>query len=505
LGDEDIKIYKSTTADIKLYLPHEYQPLWKTQKSYAYLNAISYLKHRGIRSDDILRYRMGYCETGPYAGRIIVPSYDHTNQLNYFTARSFYDGGMKYKNPPVTKNIVCFENMVNWKDQIILCEGMFDAISLRRNAIPLLGKTIPKNLEKALLQNKVKNVIIFLDEDAQSDAMKLEQYLKQYEIHVSVVLTKGKDASDIGALIDLVEAREHKFPGSYRCRANAGLDTALWDLRGRVEGKPVVELLGGVPKKLRTYASSMKRDITPAQEAERFVRLRDQFGFDAFKWRVGAECGNDIDEWPGRTEEVVPVVSRALGDGISKLVDGNSGFSPKRAIEVGALLEAEGISHFEEPCKYWELSETKEVTDALSIDVTGGEQDWDLSTWQRMIDMRAVDILQPDIMYLGGLWRTLKVVEMAKKANMQITPHSANLSLVTICTMHLLGAISNPGKYLEFSIEGDDYYPWQKDLFLGNPFAIEDGKIEIPSAPGWGVEINPSWLEKAKYQVSRLS
>ena len=198
LGDEDIKIYKSTTAEFKLFLPLEYKPLWKSEKSYSYLNAISYLKNRGIRTDDILRYRMGYCETGPYAGRIIVPSYDNNNQLNYFTARSFYEGGMKYKNPPVTKNIVCFENMVNWNDQIILCEGMFDAISLRRNAIPLLGKTIPKNLEKALLQNKVTNVIIFLDEDAQSDAMKLEQHLKQYDMNVSVVLTKGKDAADMG-------------------------------------------------------------------------------------------------------------------------------------------------------------------------------------------------------------------------------------------------------------------------------------------------------------------
>jgi hypothetical protein len=234
------------------------------------------------------------------------------------------------------------------------------------------------------------------------------------------------------------------------------------------------------------------------------VKLRDEFGFDAFKWRVGAECGNDIDEWPGRTEEVVPIVSRALGDGVSKLVDGNSGFSPKRAIEVGALLEAEGISHFEEPCKYWELGETKQVTEALSIDVTGGEQDWDLVTWQHMINMGAVDVLQPDIMYMGGIWRTLKVVEMARQAGLPITPHSANLSLVTICTMHLLGAIDNPGKYLEFSIEGFDYYPWQKELFLGNPFAIEDGKIEIPSEPGWGVEINPAWLEKAKRQVSTL-
>ena len=312
----------------------------------------------------------------------------------------------------------------------------------------------------------------------------------------------GQSADDIGFLIDRVEAKEHKYPGSYRCRANAGLDTALWDLQGKAQNKPVVELLGGKVKALRAYASSMKRDITPQDEAKRFVELRDKYGFDAFKWRVGAECGNDVDEWPGRTEEVVPVVSRALGDGISKLVDGNSGFSPKRAIEVGKLLQAEGISHFEEPCKYWELSETKEVTDALEIDVTGGEQDWDLSTWQRMIDMRAVDVLQPDVMYMGGIWRTLKVVDLAKKAGLPITPHSANLSLVTICTMHLLGAIDNPGKYLEFSIEQEDYYPWQVGLFLGDPFKVEGGKVIIPSEPGWGVTINPQWLAKATRQVS---
>ena len=312
----------------------------------------------------------------------------------------------------------------------------------------------------------------------------------------------GQSADDIGFLIDRVEAKEHKYPGSYRCRANAGLDTALWDLQGKAQNKPVVELLGGKVKALRAYASSMKRDITPQDEAKRFVELRDKYGFDAFKWRVGAECGNDVDEWPGRTEEVVPVVSRALGDGISKLVDGNSGFSPKRAIEVGKLLQAEGISHFEEPCKYWELSETKEVTDALEIDVTGGEQDWDLSTWQRMIDMRAVDVLQPDVMYMGGIWRTLKVVDLAKKAGLPITPHSANLSLVTICTMHLLGAIDNPGKYLEFSIEQEHYYPWQVGLFLGDPFKVEGGKVIIPSEPGWGVTINPDWLAKATRQVS---
>jgi L-alanine-DL-glutamate epimerase-like enolase superfamily enzyme len=195
-------------------------------------------------------------------------------------------------------------------------------------------------------------------------------------------------------------------------------------------------------------------------------------------------------------------VSRALGDGVAKLVDANSGFSPRRAIEVGRLLEAEGISHFEEPCPYWHFEQTKQVTDALSLDVTGGEQDWDLAHWERMIAGRVVDIVQPDVMYMGGLQRTLEVARMAERGGLPVTPHSANLSLVTICTMHLLGAIPNAGKYLEFSIEGADYYPWQEGLFLGDPFAVVDGHVQIPAGPGWGVEINPDRLVKATYQKS---
>ncbi len=312
----------------------------------------------------------------------------------------------------------------------------------------------------------------------------------------------GSDALNIDPLIERIQEREHKYPGSYRCRALAGLDTALWDLKGRIASKPVVELLGGKPGKLRAYASSMKRDITPKDEAERFIRLRDELGFTAFKWRVGAECGRDIDEWPGRTEEIIPTVARALGKDIDKLVDANSGFSPKRAIEVGHLLEAEGVSHFEEPCPYWNFEQTKQVTEALTLDVTGGEQDWDLSAWRRMIDDRVVDIVQPDVMYMGGIGRTLTVCWMAAEAELPVTPHSANLSLVTMCTMHLLGALENRGKYLELSIEGVDYYPWQQDLFLGNPYAVSDGQVTIPSAPGWGVDINPCWLERAAYQKS---
>ena len=249
----------------------------------------------------------------------------------------------------------------------------------------------------------------------------------------------------------------------------------------------------------------MRRDITPEAEAERLGQLRDEWGFDAFKFRVGAECGHDIDEWPGRTEAIVPAVRRQLGDDVSLLVDANSGFSPERAIAVGHLLEEWGVEHFEEPCPYWELEQTREVTEALSVDVTGGEQDCDLSTWWRMIEMRAVDIVQPDVCYVGGMLRAMQVAEMAAEKGLPCTPHCANLSLVTLFTMHLLRAIPNAGKYLEFSIEGLDYYPWQDGLFVESPFNVSDGQVNVSDNPGWGIEIASKWLDGADYQVSNLA
>lgn len=314
----------------------------------------------------------------------------------------------------------------------------------------------------------------------------------------------GHDAADIAGLMALVPEREHKFPGSHLYRAMGGVETALWDLRGRREGRPVCELLGGRPQRLRAYASSMKRDITPRDEAVRMLMLREKHGFTAFKFRVGAEYGHDADEWPGRTEEIVPGMRRALGSEAELLVDANSCYSPKRAIEVGHLLQDQGVVHFEEPCPYWELEQTREVREALRLDVTGGEQDCYLPMWKHIIGMHAVDIAQPDVCYMGGMLRTMEVARMAAEAGLPCTPHSANLSLVTLFTMHLLCAIPNAGKYLEFSIEGPDYYPWQEGLFVESPYAVQDGHVNVTSAPGWGVEIDPQWLARSRHQVSEL-
>ncbi|MGQ7846887.1 mandelate racemase/muconate lactonizing enzyme family protein [Granulosicoccus sp. 3-233] len=314
----------------------------------------------------------------------------------------------------------------------------------------------------------------------------------------------GQDATDIDALVTLVREREHKFPGSHLYRAIGGLDTALWDLHGRLENLPVCSLLGGTPGTVRAYASSMQREIRPVDEARRLERLAVDKGFDAFKFRIGSEYGHDRDEWPGRTEEIVPLIRRTLGPDVSLLVDANSCYSPARAIEVGQLLMDENIEHFEEPCPYWEYEQTRQVTEALSINVTGGEQDCELGGWQRMISEHVVDIVQPDICYLGGLQRTLQVAAMADKASLPCTPHCANLSMVTLFTMHLLRAIPNAGKYLEFSIEGLDYYPWQDALFVESPYDIVDGQATVTDRPGWGAEPAPAWLEQSQRHVSGL-
>jgi L-alanine-DL-glutamate epimerase-like enolase superfamily enzyme len=310
------------------------------------------------------------------------------------------------------------------------------------------------------------------------------------------------DALDIETLVTAIPEKEHKFPGSYVLRALTGLDTAVWDLRGRIEGKSVCEMLGGKPRPFPVYASSMKRgEITPEDEAVRLAKLRDEFGYRAFKFRVGKECGHDEDEWPGRTEAIVPMVRKALGPDATLLVDANSCYTPRKAIAIGRMLEDNDVCHFEEPCPYWEYRWTKEVTDALKLDVTGGEQDCDLALWRFMIDMRAVDVIQPDVCYIGGINRTLKVAAMAKAAGLPVTPHSANLSVVTVFTLHLMGALENAGPYVEFSIEGAEYYPWQDNLYFP-ALVARDGKVQIPDGPGWGVEINKDWLASATYQKS---
>lgn len=198
LSDEQIRNYVEEETDTTLHLPPGYKPLWVPNQNIHYLNALKYVKNRGITGNDIIRYQMGYTMVGPYAGRIIVPSFDQNDKLNYFIARSFYESGLKYKNPPVSKNVIMFENQINWKLPIVLVEGAFDAIAVRRNAIPLLGKFVPRKLLKAMIQHRVKDVYIALDDDAIVDAREIERMLGTYDMNVKLVNLDKKDPSELG-------------------------------------------------------------------------------------------------------------------------------------------------------------------------------------------------------------------------------------------------------------------------------------------------------------------
>ena len=223
LSDDQIRNYVEEDIQTNLYLPPNFTPLWIPNKNIHYLNAIKYLKNRGIAGHDIIRYQMGYAMEGPYANRIIIPSYDSDNKLNYFLARSFYESGLKYKNPPVSKNVIVFENQINWNMPLILCEGVFDAIAIRRNAVPLLGKFVPRKLLRAMIKNRVKEVFVALDDDAVVEAREIEHSLSQHGIDVKLVNLEKKDPSELG------------FANTWKCISTAERSTFKDYIGGKLQ------------------------------------------------------------------------------------------------------------------------------------------------------------------------------------------------------------------------------------------------------------------------------
>lgn len=161
--------------------------------------ALSYLKNRGLTKEDIIKYNIGYCEFGKFTNMIIIPSYDVNGNLNYFTARNFdKNSPIKYKNPDITRDIIGLELFINWNVPIILCEGMFDAITIKRNAIPLLGKTIQKNLMKKIINSTVQKIYIALDKDAIKQALNFCEILINEGKEVYLVDINDKDPSEMG-------------------------------------------------------------------------------------------------------------------------------------------------------------------------------------------------------------------------------------------------------------------------------------------------------------------
>ena len=182
-------------------LPEEYKPIWiENNKSFFWRAAANYLKSRGIILGDILKYRIGYCEEGAFKNMIIIPSYDANGSLNYFVTRAFMPNApMKFKNLKLDRDIIGFDITINWDEPIILVESAFDAITIRRNAIPLFGKSILSKLKMQLIEKKVNTIILCFDGDATKDAINYVPYFLGNGIHVYVVESlEDDDPSSLG-------------------------------------------------------------------------------------------------------------------------------------------------------------------------------------------------------------------------------------------------------------------------------------------------------------------
>ncbi|MDA1314779.1 MAG: mandelate racemase/muconate lactonizing enzyme family protein [Acidobacteria bacterium] len=296
----------------------------------------------------------------------------------------------------------------------------------------------------------------------------------------------GKDARSLESdlLWDLYRHQSnYKLQGLAFWSAQAWVEFAILDMLGRAAGKSMGELLGGVIRReVPYYVASGRRDSTPEEEVAYLQELLDETKARAVKFRVGGRMSRNEDALPGRTPKLIALSRKTLGDGIDIHADSNSSYDPPQAIEVGRMLEDIKAVYFEEPCPFDHLEDTKRVTDALTIPVSGGEQEFSERRFRWMIHNRAVDIVQPDLHYYGGMIRSIRVANMAALANMPTTVHiSGGFGFVYM--LHFASCVKDIGRYQEYKRGIEKYNGW-----FHAPLEVKDGKMTVPEGPGVGIK-----------------
>jgi L-alanine-DL-glutamate epimerase-like enolase superfamily enzyme len=305
----------------------------------------------------------------------------------------------------------------------------------------------------------------------------------------------GKDARDL---------EEHLFQ-VYRYNSNyklqglalwcpvAWVEFALLDMMGRVSGKSIGQLIGNIVRRqVPFYIASGRRDSTPEEEVEYLAGLVDETGAKAVKFRLGGRMSRNADAMPGRSEKLIVLSRKRLGDDIDIHGDANSSYDPPKAIEIGRMLEDIGAVYFEEPCPFDHFEYTKKVADALTIPVAGGEQEYSQRRFRWAIYNRGVDIVQPDLQYYGGLIRSTRVARMAALTGMPTTVHiSGGFGFVYM--LHFASFTPDVGKYQEYKKGTERYSNW-----FDPPLEIKDGKITVPQGPGVGIKDIGELLKGAK-------
>ena len=285
----------------------------------------------------------------------------------------------------------------------------------------------------------------------------------------------------------------YKLQGLIFWTVQAWVEFAILDMLGRIANKSIGELMGGVIRKeIPIYVASGRRDSTPEEEVEYLQELLEKSGAKACKFRLGGRMSRNEDASPGRSENLIRLARKTLGDGIDLHGDSNSSYDPEPAIRIGRVLEEVDAVYFEEPCPFDHLEDTKTVTEALDIPVAGGEQEFSERRFRNIIRDRVTDIVQPDLHYYGGLVRSARVANMADLAGMSTTVHiSGGFGFVYM--LHFASRTKDIGAYQEYKLNVDKYNDW-----FDPKITVADGKMSVPEGPGVGVRDIAAVMEGAK-------
>lgn len=306
---------------------------------------------------------------------------------------------------------------------------------------------------------------------------------------------KGKDARQLEPLLWELYRHEdnYKYQGLALWVCVAAAEFAVLDLLGKLAGKSVGDLLGGVRRRdIAVYRASGTRGNSPEEEVADLKRLVAESGARALKFRLGGRMSRNADSRPGRTERLIPLVRETFGPEMTLYADANSSYDAKEAIRIGRLMEEHNYAFYEEPCRFDHLEETKAVADALRIPVAGGEQEFSEDGFRWMIAHRGVDIVQPDLHYHGGFIRSIRVARMADEAGMLCTPHMSGSGLGYLDAAIFASIIPNPVPFTEF--KGNADIPVRSET---SSLKVEGGVVRVPSGPGFGVTIDPAFVRES--------
>lgn len=321
---------------------------------------------------------------------------------------------------------------------------------------------------------------------------KLGQMLTFYNRNVKPFF-EGKDATRIESLIDGLYTfrRNYKYSGMSLWNSLAQVELAILDLLGKEAGLPVNQLLGEVIRtEIPVYMSSTLRSTTAEEEVTWVAKRVAEAGAKAVKLKIGGRMSKNKDAYPGRSEDLIRLSRQTWGDDFTIYFDANGSYDVPKAIEMGRLMEEYKVGFYEEPVPWEDFAGTKAVNDALNIPVVGGEQDHSMPKWEWMIKNKAFDTVQPDIMYNGGMIRTMKVAKMAESAGINCTLHSPKKNAIAAYMLHFASMTRNIGPFQEYRAEMEEVSPLSPD------FQVTNGKVKVPTAPGFGVDYNEDYMKK---------